>query len=171
MTNETPTAREFCAALLAEGIDAEPDGEFYAAGTLIDGRSWLLTNTVNDGYGTPDEPMTSVELWITSADDEGANPLAMLIGCTAAQAMDAIQRAETGDYSALEPIEAGRDAVPPRTARPVEGTLTPGGDLAFDVPARQYLRAADDEDASMFPRRARPSDYEDAGTRSHVEEE
>jgi hypothetical protein len=141
MTDETPTAREFCAALLAAGIDAEPDGEFYAAGILLDGRSWLLTNTVNDGYGTRDAPMTSVELWITSAEDEGAHPLAMLIGCTAAQAMDAIRRAEKGDYSAMEPTDLSLDTVPPRAQRPVEGMLTADGDLAFGVQVRQYLRA------------------------------
>ena len=113
--NEPQTPREFCAALTAERLDADPAGAPYAEGVLSDGRAWFLFDAKEEDACMPDEPMTGL-LWLefTSAEDEGTNPLGFLENCTPAQAMDAIKRAATGDYGALTPFEATLDAVPPR---------------------------------------------------------
>jgi hypothetical protein len=113
--NEPQTPREFCAALTAERIDADPAGDPYAEGVLSDGRAWFLFGAKEGSACMPDESMTGL-LWLefTSAEDEDTNPLGFLENCTPAQAMDAIKRAATGDYSARTPFEANRDAVPPR---------------------------------------------------------
>jgi hypothetical protein len=113
--SEPQTPREFCAALTAERIDAGPAGDPYAEGVLSDGRAWSLSGAKEGSTCMPDEPMTGL-LWLefSSAEDEGTHPLGFLENCTPAQAMDAIKRAATGDYSTLTPFEANWDAVPPR---------------------------------------------------------
>jgi hypothetical protein len=115
--NDPQTPREFCAALTAERIDAVLDGDPYAVGVLSDGRAWSLFGAEEGSACMPDEPMTGL-LWLefTSAEDEGTDLLGFLENCTPAQAMDAIKRAATGDYSPLTPFEVTWDAVPPHPA-------------------------------------------------------
>lgn len=134
--DETLTPREFCAALAAEGISAEPDVEFYAVGGLRDERTWFLTSADGDPNYAPDEPMPDL-LWVqvTSAADEGSNPLGFLDRCTHSQALDAVKRADAGDYSAFQPFEASLDAVPPR--RPASAPTTPVSFPQAAAPAPQ----------------------------------
>jgi hypothetical protein len=115
--NEPQTPREFCAALTAGRIDADPAGDPYAEGVLSDGRAWSLFGAKEGSACMPDEPMASL-LWLefTSAEDEGTHPLGFLENCTPAQAMDAIKRAATGDYTPLTPFDTSWDTVPPHPA-------------------------------------------------------
>ena len=118
--NEPQTPREFCAALTAERIDADPAGDPYAEGVLSDGRAWSLFGAKEGSACTPDEPMAGL-LWLefTSAEDEGTRP-ARLPGELHPGAGDGRNQARRhGRLLTADPLrhELGHRATAPRPGR------------------------------------------------------
>ena len=71
--DRTPTAREFCTALRAAGIDASLDDYILARGDLLDGRGWILSSPLDEGYDTPDEPLPEpLDLFLYESETENA---------------------------------------------------------------------------------------------------
>jgi len=149
-----PTSRQFCAQLRGSGHDAylETLGnpstlELLPRGELLDGRGWIVFDAASDGFPGEDQEMPGrLEVQVYESASENAphwrdgigvpfNDLVAVLGdCTPAQAAEALQRADRGDYSAF-----GADVPPMTAARPLQGALTADGSPVFDLPAREYL--------------------------------
>jgi hypothetical protein len=66
-----------------------------------------------------------------------------LLACTAAQALQALREAASGDWSTFAPaLTACQSVLPCTSPPPVEWTRTVSGEPMFSRPVREYLRAA-----------------------------
>lgn len=158
------TPGQFIAAAEAAGLDAwlenhgGPGSLPVLTGELPDGRGWICTDETG-GTGAAgesgDAPLPARLLlfayesaaenaprWPEGEGLEFNDPVAML-ECTAAGAVQALQEAAGGDWSAFAPALAGYPSVPPCTSPPpARWARAASGEPRFSRPVREYLRRA-----------------------------